>query len=88
MTRLFDENKTVEITMRDWDNNTNTATLDWGNDFFEVGGLEFDEEREAYKVNDVDYCIEQAADWMNCEGDFRDDYVAEGIERQVFVDEV
>lgn len=86
MTKLFDDKKAVEITMREWDNNTNTATLDWSNDFF--GGAEWDAERGGYKVDDVDYCIEYAEDWMNCRGDFRDDEVADGIERQVFVEEI
>lgn len=70
MTKLTDGKKTVEITMKMW--KYGQYTPDWSNDFFEVGGLEYDEELDAYKVNDVDYCIEQAEDWKNGVGDFSD----------------
>lgn len=83
MTKLFDASKTAEIIMREFDNNTNTATPDWSNDFF--GGAEWDEERGGYRVNDVDYCVEYAEDWRDCLGDFSGDEIADGIERQVFV---
>lgn len=88
MTKLFDETRTVEITMREWDNRYNEVGLDWSRDFFEVGTLEYDEERDAYRVNDVAYCVECAEDWANATGDFSDDEVPEYIERQVFVEEV
>ena len=88
MIKLYDEKRTVEITMREWDNRYDEARLDWSNDFFEVGGLEYDEERDAYRVDDVDYCVESANDWRDAVGDFCDDVVPEYIERQVFVKEV
>ena len=88
MTKLFDETRTVGITMREWDNRYNEAGLDWSRDFFEVGTLEYDEERDAYRVNDVAYCVECAEDWANATGDFSEDEVPEYIERQVFVEEV
>ena len=71
MTRLTDGKKTVEIEMMVWEGNGYTP--DWSNDFFEVGSLEYDEELEAYKVEDVDYCIDQAADWRKSTGDFSGD---------------
>lgn len=43
---------------------------DWSADFFEVGGLEYDEGRDAYIVDDVDYCISMAEDWRDSRGDF------------------
>ena len=102
MTRLFDGERIAEITMIDWDKNTNEATPDWSADFFEVGGLEYDEEHNAYKVEDVDYCLEMAEDWSRADGDFFDDAVPEdwsradgdffddavpeNIERQVFAE--
>ena len=86
MTTIYDDRKTVEITMREWDNNAHAATMDWSNDFF--GGAEWDADRGAYHVADVDYCIECAMDWRDCTGDFHDDELADGIERQVFVEEV
>lgn len=88
MTKLFDGTKTVEITMREWDNRFNSATLDWSRGFYDVGALEYDGERDAYRVDDADYCIDMANDWAEATGDFRDDEVPEYIERQVFVEEV
>ena len=83
MTRLFDGTKTAEITMRSWNSNTNSYTPDWSNDFFEIGGLEYDDEHEAYKVDDVEYCVEQAQDWEDMEGDFAADEEPDHIKRQV-----
>ena len=85
--KIFDRNRMVKITMREWDNRYNSATPDWSLDFFNAGSLKYDEERDAYRVGDVQYCIDQANDWAKAEGDFRDDEVPEYIERQVFVDE-
>ena len=70
MTRLTDGNKTVEITMQTWTGNGYTP--DFSNDFFEVGGLERDEEKDAYIVPDVDYCVDYANDWKNNRFDFAD----------------
>lgn len=87
MTRLTDGKKTVDIRMMIWDGSGYTP--DWSNDFFEVGGLTYDEEAEAYVVEDVDSCIECAEDWKECRGDFQDDAecydVINGYERCVFV---
>ena len=71
MARLTDGNKTVEITMCVW--NGNGYNPDWSNDFFSVGDLEYDEEKEAHIVKDVDYCVEQAEDWKNSRGDYTED---------------
>lgn len=62
MTRLIDGRKTAEITMHTWEEG-NGYTPDWSADFFETGLLIYDEETEAYWVNDVDYCIDQAREW-------------------------
>lgn len=44
---------------------------DWSNDFFEVGTLEdVDGLDDAYWVDDVDYCVEQADDMVAGVGDF------------------
>lgn len=71
MTRLTDGKKTADIEMMVWEGSSYTP--DWSYDFFEVGSLEYDEELGAYKVKDVDYCIDQAADWRKSTGDFSDD---------------
>lgn len=82
MARLTDGKKTVDIEMMVWEGNGYTP--DWSADFFEVGNLEFDEEVGAYKVVDVDYCIDQANDWRKSTGDFSNDKPNEN--NTVFVD--
>lgn len=66
--RLFDGKNLISIEMNNWTGNGYTP--DWSNDFFEAGSLPYDEDVEAYRVDDVDYCIEQAMDWKNADGDF------------------
>lgn len=68
MTKLTDGKKTVGTTMAVWTGDGYTP--DWSNDFYDVGCLEYDEEKDAYIVDDVEYCIEQAMDWKNSEGDY------------------
>ena len=75
MTRFTDGKKNVSIRMAVWVHGGYLP--DWENDFFEVGGLRYDEEREAYIVDDVNYLIEQAEDWRMGRGDYRDDYEGE-----------
>lgn len=65
--KLTDNNKTIEITMRTW--NGSNYSPDFAIDFFEAP---YSAELDAYVVDDVDYCIEQATDWENNEGDFSD----------------
>ena len=80
-TRITDGKKTVEITMCVW--NGTGWTPDFSNDFFCIGDLRRDNERDAYIVGDVDYCIDQADDWKHSRGDFADDIPNVGNE--VFV---
>ena len=68
MTRLTDGKQTIEITMQIWTGPGYSP--DWSGDFF--GPLPYDEEQEAYIVEDVDYCIEQAADWKSGIGEYND----------------
>ena len=83
MTRLIDaQERMIEIEMKVWKNGQYSP--DWSNDFFEVGGLQRDEENDAYIVQDVDYCIEQAKDWEYSTGDYSMDEPNEG--NTVFVD--
>jgi hypothetical protein len=89
--KLTDGKRTVEIKMMTWERNH--YTWDFSSDFFVAGNLPYDAESEAYIVKDVDYCIEQATDWQNYEGDHYDvdaqEYDAErGYERCVDVDEL
>lgn len=55
---ITDGRKTVEITIRRW--NGNGYDPDCSADYFEVGGLPYNEESGAYTVDDVDYCIDMA----------------------------
>lgn len=89
MIRLTDGKNTVEIEMCIWDGCNYSP--DWSQDFFEAGGLPYDDETNTYTVPDVEYCIEQAEDWRLCRGDFADDAecydVINGHERCVFVND-
>ena len=70
MTRLTDGKKTVEITINNWTGDGYTP--DWSADFFDAGCLHYNEELDAYQVEDVDYCVDQAQDWKNNAGDYID----------------
>ncbi len=67
--KLHDNEKSVEIRMMNWTGNGYTP--DWSEDFFEAGGLEYDEDSDSYQVDSVDYCIEQAQDWQQGIGDYQ-----------------
>lgn len=83
MIRLIDNNKAVEISIREWDEENTQYSPDWSADFFEVGRLKtVDVPDLAYIVEDVDYCIEQANDMVAGEGDFAED----GPQPNQFVD--
>lgn len=85
MARLIEKNSNyiVSIEMREWKDGQ--YTNDWSNDFFEVGNLPYDEEHDAYIVDDTDYCVQYAKDWQYSEGDFQDDEKNEN--RMVVVEE-
>lgn len=68
--RLTDGKKTVEITMTKW--NGSGWDPDWSADFFDAGTLKYDQDKDAYVVDDVDYCVEQAEDCIACRGDYAD----------------
>lgn len=65
--KLTDGKKTVEIKMY------GVNGIEWSLDFFEAGGLPYDELNDTYYVHDVDYCIDQAKDWESGIGDFSGD---------------
>lgn len=74
MVVLIDNNKAVEISIREWDEENPGYGPDWSADFFEVGGLEtVDDPDFAYIVDDVDYCIDYANDMVAGVGDFAGD---------------
>ena len=73
--KITDGNRTVEIRMMVWQGTGYSP--DWSNDFFDAGLLSFDEEAEAYIVDDVDYCILAAQEWAD-----------ESEDNAVFVEEI
>ena len=85
MTKLYDNTKVIAIQMYEYDNRDNTRYPDWENDFFNVGGLDYNEDLDAYRVYSVDYCIEQAEDWETSTGDYAMDECPEHMERIVIV---
>ena len=61
--KMTDGKKTVEITMKVWNDFNTGYSPDWSNDFFNAGILPYDEGEDFFIVDDVDYCIEQAEEW-------------------------
>lgn len=61
--KMTDGKKTVEITMKVWNDFNTGYSPDWSNDFFNAGILPYDEDEDLFIVDDVDYCIEQAEEW-------------------------
>lgn len=75
MVRLIDNSKAVEISIREWDEESHEYGLDWSANFFTVGNMGSIDGPEpdcipVYIVEDVDYCIEQANDMVAGIGDF------------------
>ena len=70
MTRITDGRMTLEIIMNNWTGDGYTS--DWSADFFEVGCLHYNEDLDAYMVENVEYCKCQAEDWENNVGDYLD----------------
>ena len=67
--KFADGKKTVEITITD-----NRNDIDVTADLMEVGNMEYNEELDAYMVEDVDYCADFAS------SEFADDDVEIEIE--------
>ena len=63
--KITDGKKTVNVEIRCWTGNGYSP--DWSNDYFEAGRMDYDAEADAYKVADVDYCIDFAGDRDNPE---------------------
>jgi len=71
MTILIDKTKAVKVTIREWDADSVQYGPDWSNDFFANNDMEYvDGLGNAYLVDDVDYCVEQANDMVAGVGDF------------------
>lgn len=53
--KITDGKRTVEINIMTW-NGTGYGP-DWAGEYFDAGTLPYDEENDAYTVQDVQYCI-------------------------------
>ena len=82
--KITDGKKTVDIRMMVWDGNGYSP--DWSLDFFDAGGLPYDDEKDVYTVDDVDYCIEQAMEWKETNEGFMGEIKTE--DNCVWVDEI
>ena len=60
MAKFYDDKKILSITMTD-----DRTGIDFEEDFFEVGQLHYDMELDAFKVEDVDYLIDEAVTYAN-----------------------
>lgn len=66
MTNFIDKNgcaANIELTDK-------RTGLPWERDFFEVGGLRYNEAKNAYIVDDVYYLTDRVEDYMQGRGDF------------------
>ena len=79
MTRLTDGSRTIEIEMIE--ENCGNLFPDYSADFFGTGALPYDMEKDAYTVDDVEYCTDQAEDWKEFTGDYATDLenIPEGV---------
>ena len=60
MAKFYDDKKILSITMTD-----DRTGIDFEDEFFEVGQLHYNMELDAFKVEDVDYLIDQAVTYAN-----------------------
>lgn len=67
--KMTDGKKTIEIKLYTWVDGQGPCG-EWTEDFFNAGGLPYDEETETYTVEDVEYCIEQANECKYGRGDY------------------
>ena len=65
MTRFTDYNTILELEMRYFDEKTLNWSSDWSADFYEVGNLEYDEDLDAYVVDDNQYLVEVGLQWQD-----------------------
>ena len=70
MAKMTDGKKYVDLYMGYWMNDH--YTIDFSDDFFEVGSIPSDEEG-FHLVDDLDYCVEMMEDWCNGLGDYYGD---------------
>lgn len=64
--KMTDGKRTIEILIHRW--NGSGYDPDFSADYFDAGGLPYDEETDTYTVEDVDYCIDMAENGGEGEG--------------------
>lgn len=69
MAKFTDGKQYVDLYMGYWQDGLNRYTEDYSYDFFEVGGLNRDE-NGFHIVDDVDYLVEMMEDWCEGRGDY------------------
>ena len=74
MIRLTDGYATVTVEMKTWDELNQCYTPDRAPEFFDVAYLPIDFATRAYKVDDVNHCLDQARDCLLHNGDFYDGF--------------
>ena len=87
MARFTDGVVIADIIMRVWDPDSSSYLPDWSNDFFEVGGLKYNDDFGAYKVEDIDYLVDRAKDWAFGE-DASDSELATYLTEEEFKEDV
>lgn len=70
-TRFFDGDNILEVQM------LTEQGINFAEDFFNVGGLAYDDEIDAHIVDDCGYLIEVLEDYKNSEGDYYECGMAE-----------
>lgn len=58
--KITDGKRTVDINIMTW-NGTGYGP-DWAEEYFNAGALPYDEKKDVYTVQDVQYCIDMAED--------------------------
>ena len=74
MIRLTDGYATVTVEMKTWDEPNQCYTPDRAPEFFDTKYLPIDLKTQAYKVDDVNYCLERARYSMLHKGPFYDGF--------------
>lgn len=83
--KLYDGHKRISVTMAEWSEQSRSYGPDLALEFF--SDAKYDSSHDVYVVEDVDYCAQQAEDWANLRGDFAGDELAEGISREVDIED-
>lgn len=83
--RLTDKTgRVLIIEMQVWDGGRPAFPPDFSQDFFESGNLPYNVDLDAYEVDDIEYCLNQAFDWERAEGDYYYDRIFDDEQSPVY----